>query len=162
MSLSTKIRYKGEFNYADLYRVIKGFFKDREYDFFETRYKLKGDEHEIDWKAERKYDEMHQIVFDIAFHAWSVEELQVIRYGKPETHIRARVEIKINGKVDKGYSRHNKQQIFNEDDRFDKFFKKLYDKLTHNETDEYWEEEVALELLLHLSEEVKKTFNMSG
>lgn len=162
MSLSTKIRYKGEFNYAQLYRVVKGFFKERDYDFYETRYKLKGDEQEIDWKAERMYDEMHKVEFIIALHAWNVEQLQVVRYGKPETHIRARIEIKIEGKINKGYATYNNQQIFNEADRFDSFFKKLYDKLTHNETDEYWEEEVALELLLHLSEEIKKVFNMSS
>ena len=162
MGLSKTLRFKGEFNYADLYRTVKGFFKERHYDFYETRYKLKGDEQEIEWSAERVYDEMHKVEFSIGLHAWNVEELHVVRYGKPETHMRARIEIKIAASINKGYATYNKQEIFNEQDRFDSFFKKLYDKMTHNETDEYWVEEVALEVLLHLTEDIKTIFGMTG
>ena len=42
MGLKSFVRYKGDFDIHALYGVIKNFFLERDYDFYERRYKDKG------------------------------------------------------------------------------------------------------------------------
>lgn len=164
MALTTvpqTIHYKGEFDYQEFYSLMKEHFTSRGFDFFETRYKDKVNEFEVEWEADREYDALHKVDVEVKYHAWDVERLRVERSGKPTTLIRARIQIKIVAKVIRGHEDYLGVGVFKED-KFDSFLRNMYDKITYNETEEYWEDEVAGPLVMGLSGKLQSFFGMQN
>jgi hypothetical protein len=96
------IRYKGVLDLEGLYRVIAQWLKSRRFWFHETTYKHKvpspfGAEEEIRFVAERKSSEYYRDDISIYFHIWDQQEVEVIKEGKKQKLIKAKVEIKIQG-----------------------------------------------------------------
>src|SRR6056297_2948282 len=157
LSVPQTINFKGEFDYQEFYSLMKEFFVSRGFDFYETRYKDKGNEYEVEWKADRDYDALHKVDATVKYHAWDVERLRVERSGKPVTIIRARIQIKIKFTVVRGYDDYLGVGVFKED-KFDSFLKRMYDKIADREVDEYWEDEVAGPLAMGLSAKIQSLF----
>lgn len=156
--LTTNLRYKGEFEYVGLYNMMKSFFDSRDYDWFETKYKDKGDEFEVDWTVEREYDEYHKVIFKISFHAWDVEKIEFNQVGKPKSLIKARIHIQIESDLKLDY---NKPPMYDEGDKIQKILKKLHTKITQREVDEHWEA-IPFVMQHDLMNEIKSYLGMRG
>lgn len=96
------IRYKGVLDLEGLYRVIAQWFKSRRFWFHETTYKHKvpspfGAEEEITFNAERKTTEYYRDDIRIFMHVWDQLQVEVIKEGKKQKLIKAKVEIQIQG-----------------------------------------------------------------
>jgi hypothetical protein len=97
------IKYFGIIDLDNLYREIVKWFKDRKYDFYETLYKDKPPELELEWHAERKVDDFYRYIIEIYFHFYDIEEIDVIQHGVKKKMIRSRVWIKIEPFVELDY-----------------------------------------------------------
>lgn len=156
--MGTQLRFKGEFEYQGLYTLWKEFFTSRGYDFYENRYKDKGDEFEVEWKCERDYDEMHKMIFEVKFHAWDADKLQVEKQGKPVMLVKARILINFSAKLSVGDSDLSGAKVFENNDSI---FKKIYDKINERSIDEYWDVTMGM-LLVDLSSQTKSYLGMQG
>ena len=82
----TRLRYKGIVDFDGLYKMMHGWFGEREYDFLERRFKRKeraeGDEYEINWEAWREVTDFVQNWVTIYFHVWDYREVEIIKDGK--------------------------------------------------------------------------------
>ena len=80
------LRYKGIFDIDGLFKLMRAWFDEREYDFFEDRYKHKnqtlGYEIEIDYSGTREINEFVQNKISVYIHIWDYNELEVIQDGK--------------------------------------------------------------------------------
>lgn len=127
------IRYKGEFDYHKLYTMMKDFFVSRGYDWYEAKYKDKGDEAEFKWAIEKKYDDHHTLKFGVEAHMWEYKKIESVVHGKRVTKVKARIEIVINSeaKTETG-------KIYGPG-KLNNFLEKIHKKIVAREQDEYWD-----------------------
>ena len=101
------IKYKGVFDFGALYKMMRAWFEEREFDFDEGRYKHKekdiGAEIEIDWHAYRSVTEVFQERFHIHFHMWDIREVEIVKEGKKKKVFKGRLMIEIKGIIDLDY-----------------------------------------------------------
>lgn len=141
------IRYKGIMDLEGLYRVIVQWLKSRGYWFQESTYKHKvpgpfGSEEEIRFIGERKCNEyyMHNIM--MYFHIYEQTEVEVIKEGKKQKLIKARLEITMQGTLVCDYQ-----------GRYDKsaFLKKLrefaHNHLIKHQVEDIWYDELQYRII---------------
>lgn len=156
--MTTRMRFKGEFDYHGLLELMKNYFLSREYDFYETRYKDKGKEAEVDWEAEREYDEYNIVGFDISWHMWDYVKKEVEVNGKKKTFVTARIELTIKSKLERNWGPIG---MYNKKSKLDKFLMGLHEKITYRERDEQWEA-IALTMQHDLMAKMKVFLGMQG
>lgn len=88
-----QIKYAGVVDFENLYQTMIGWFRGRKYDFFETLYKDKPPELELEWTAKRKLDEFYQHKIEISFHLYDVKEVEAIKDGVKKKMIYCRMVI---------------------------------------------------------------------
>ena len=102
------VKYKGLFDFEELFHFIQKWMKDRYYEFHEKKYKQKPlvyfDEHEITWYAEKKVTDYIMYRIDIFIHLYEAEVKEVEIEGKKKKIMDARMQIDINGHVITDYS----------------------------------------------------------
>ena len=112
----TKIRYRGVYDWEGLFRLMRGWFEAREYEFYERRYKHKskheGAELEINFEAWRDINEYARNVIKIYFHIWNAEEVEVVKDGKKKKMWDARMLIEFSGLVELDYDNHWEHSFF--------------------------------------------------
>ena len=141
------IRYKGVLDLEGLYRVIVQWLKARRYWFHETTYKHKvpspfGAEEEITFNAERKCNEYYQHNVRIYFHIWDQQQVEVIREGKKQKLIKAKVEIIIQGTLVCDY-----QGTFDKT-RFTQALRKFaHDYLIKHQVEDVWYDELQYRMI---------------
>jgi len=93
----SRVRYKGVFDFEGLYKMMREWFKDREYEFWEKRFKHKvkagGSEVEINWDAWRDVTEFLRNWTYVYFHLWDYKEVEVVKDGQKKKMIYARMLI---------------------------------------------------------------------
>lgn len=102
------LRYKGTFDWEGLYKAMKGWFKEREYDFLEKRYKHKLQaggftEIEVNWECWRDETEYMRDWIHVYFHIWDYKEMEVIKDGKKVRLAKARMKIEITPFLEADY-----------------------------------------------------------
>jgi len=102
------IRYKGVLDLDGLYRIIVQWLKARRFWFHESTYKHKvpspfGAEEEITFRAERKCNNYYKDDIVVYFHIWDQQDVEVIKEGKKQKLIKAKVEIRIQGTLGLDY-----------------------------------------------------------
>lgn len=101
------LKYKGIFDYEGMYKMMRRWFKDREYDFWERRYKHKrragGAEIEVNWEAWRDITELLRNWIYIYFHIWDYEEVEVIKDGQKKKMAKARMRIEFSWHIEIDY-----------------------------------------------------------
>lgn len=101
------LKYKGIFDYDSMYRMMRSWFKDREYDFWERRYKHKrrsdGAELEVNWEAWRDVTELLRNWIYVYFHLWDHEEVEVIKDGRKVRMAKARMLIQFSWTIEIDY-----------------------------------------------------------
>lgn len=102
---SIKIRVKGLFDFAGVYKLIADWLMfSRQMEFHETRYKDKldtalGNEIEIDTYGERRVSEFIKYFIDVKYHLWESKEVKVVIDGKSVTRMQGRMDITIKGRI---------------------------------------------------------------
>jgi len=98
------VKYKGDYDFDGLYKLISNWIIDRRYKFDEKRYKDKidnplGTEVEIDFVGKRK--ETSYIVLEIAvsIHAWNYKEKDGILHEEKKRYTGGRVTIEIKTSI---------------------------------------------------------------
>jgi hypothetical protein len=108
------IRYRGLFDWGELYLGVADWFKRYRYHFHEETYKHKvpsplGAEQELFWYGIKDITEFVRFRIDVVFHLWDMTEIEVERDGKKKILTSARIEIAIRG-----------QAVFDWQDKFEK------------------------------------------
>jgi hypothetical protein len=156
--IKTRMRFKGEFDYHGLITLMKNYFLSREYDFYEKRYKDKGKEAEVDWVAEREYDEYNIVGFKITWHMWDYTKFDKEVNGKTKTYVKARIYLQITSFMERNWG---PVKIYNEKSKFDRFLKGLHERITYRELDETWEG-IALGMQHDLMAKIKAHIGMQS
>lgn len=96
-----KIRYKGDFDWAGLYRLIWNWLLKKHFRVHEKRYKdkldtAKGNELEVEVWGEKELTEYYKYKAFIEYHLWESKEVPVVVDGKQTKIMRGRIDIKIN------------------------------------------------------------------
>lgn len=94
------IRYKGQFDWQGLYRLVRTWIEENRYKFQEKKYKHKGDEVEVDMTGQRKLDEMYRRNVHVHFHIWHLREIEVVEGTKTVKRNTGHVHIEILGGVE--------------------------------------------------------------
>ncbi|KYK26579.1 hypothetical protein AYK26_07400 [Euryarchaeota archaeon SM23-78] len=99
-----KIRYKGLFDWGELYRFVCEWFKKRQFRFHEQRYKDKidtplGNELEVNVWGEKEVTEYYKYRVDVYYHLWEVKEIPVMIDGKQVKRTRGRIHIELKAIV---------------------------------------------------------------
>jgi hypothetical protein len=87
------IKFAGVVDFENLYKTMIEWFTGRKYDFYETLYKDKPPELELEWTAKRKLDEFYQHRIEISFHLYDVKEVEAIKDGVKKKMIYCRMVI---------------------------------------------------------------------
>ena len=97
------LRYKGTFDFDGLYKLMRQWCAERQYDFFETRDKQKdkpqGYEIEINWRAERPINEYCKNYVHVYFHMWDTQEIEIIKDGKKKKVYNGRMLATVTGYI---------------------------------------------------------------
>lgn len=151
------IRYKGEFDYHGLYTLMKDFFTSRGYDWYESKYKDKGDEAEFKWNVEKKYDDHHTVIFKLEAHMWEYKKIESVVHGKRITKVSARIQIVINGEA-----KTNLDKIYGKNSgKINNLLKSIHKKIVQREQDEHWDV-IQLSLQHDFIDTVKTFLGMKG
>lgn len=95
------VRYKGIYDLDGLYKMIRGWFDARRYDYMEKRYKDKvggpfGNEVEIEMRPELKVTDFIKFHIEVNTHMWEVKEFEAEIDGKKKLVTDGRFFIKLN------------------------------------------------------------------
>jgi hypothetical protein len=90
------IHYSGIVDFEGLYRMLVKWFRDRKYDFYETLYKDKPPELEIEWAAWRKLDDFYKHDIRISFHLYDIKDVETIKDGVKKKMIYTRMIMKFD------------------------------------------------------------------
>jgi hypothetical protein len=136
------VRYKGVLDLEGLYRVIVQWLKSRRFWFHETTYKHKvpspfGAEEEITFNAERKCTEYYKDEIRIYTHIWDQQEVEVIKEGKKQKLIKAKVEIVISGTLTLDW-----QGMFDKSKFMQKIRTFMHAHLIHEKIENIWYDEL--------------------
>ncbi len=98
------IRYRGLFDWGQLYYAIADWFKRYRFYLHEETYKHKvpsprGAEQELDWYGTVEMNEFIRFRINVKFHIWDMTELEVIKNGKKKVLTNGRIEIKLDGMI---------------------------------------------------------------
>jgi hypothetical protein len=136
------IRYKGVLDLEGLYRVVVQWLKSRRFWFHETTYKHKvpspfGAEEEITFNGERKCTEYYRDDIRVYFHVWDQQEVEVIREGKKQKLIKAKVEIQIQGTLVLDW-----QGMFDRSPFMQKLRNFIHAHIIHEKIENIWHDEL--------------------
>lgn len=98
------VRYKGVYDYENLYKYIIQFLEDRKFDVNEKKYKDKeagpfGHEIEHRWVAEREVTPLIQYKMNVNTHLWDVKEFKADTQNGSKLLTSGKFHIMINGTI---------------------------------------------------------------
>ncbi len=93
------LKYKGMFDWDDLYNKMIAWFQQRDFDFYETLYKDKPPEKELSWMADRRVTGYFQYQINVEFHLWGFTTIDVVKNGKKRKMNKGRMTITFSGLV---------------------------------------------------------------
>lgn len=122
-----RIKYYGLFDWEGLYRLIFNWMQDKEYFYEEPSYQHKvpsplGAEQKIRMSGWRKTTEQMREWIFLYIHFFEMREVEVIKDGKKQKLIKARVYIEITGRFELDYQERWKQTYLGA------YLKDFYDK----------------------------------
>lgn len=75
------IHYRGKFDLDGLYKMQYKWFKDHNFDFYESLHKSKKPELELTWDAERKISGYIKQYVSLQYHFWGLHDIEVVEDG---------------------------------------------------------------------------------
>lgn len=110
-----QIRHKGLYDFEGIYRAIRAWFRQREYDYNEGRYKDKtsdfGNEVELKMNGEIKITDFVQYNVDIEAKFFGVKEFETDFKGEKRKVNNGQFFIVLTGKVTYDYKKRFKSEI---------------------------------------------------
>lgn len=96
------IRFRGEFDWFGLYRLVRDWLQGNRYDYEERRFKQKPDEIEVDMVGEREIDALHKNHIYVYIQVLNYEERTVngkrMLKGRLEMRFQATLEVDQNNR----------------------------------------------------------------
>jgi hypothetical protein len=125
------VKYRGIFNFQELYKYIMGWLAYRKFVVFETTHKFKPPELELDIEGKRRTTSYlrHNVIIHI--HMFFAERIPAIKDGKPIEMVRARIKIDLKGEVETGYPDYFGKSLFDETmagKRIKKWINRIFNK----------------------------------
>ncbi len=98
------INYKGSFNWGELYSLIRIWLQERNYKYWETKYKHKPDEIKLEAEGRRKVDDFYRnfIYIKILIHGYKEEE--IIQDGRKVKIVTGRMMIRLQHDIEQDWS----------------------------------------------------------
>ncbi|MFP4112709.1 MAG: hypothetical protein ACLFUO_06980 [Candidatus Woesearchaeota archaeon] len=97
------LHYKGVFDLQGLYKMMRAWFADKQYDFYETLHKAKPPELELEWVASRKVSGYIKHFVYIEFHFWGLHDIEAVVDGVKKPMNEGRFTLKFDGEVKTDY-----------------------------------------------------------
>ncbi|MBI1970551.1 hypothetical protein HYS47_02305 [Candidatus Woesearchaeota archaeon] len=156
----SQLRYKGVFDFEQLYRLMRAWFAERQYEFFEVKYKDKdktmGHELEITWKADRKINDFCRNDIKMFIHCWDMNEMEVVKDGKKKKVFKGRMMITFDASLTLDY------QGLWDGSKLQRFLRELYIKhIIWHEIDDVWGDKLWYEVN-KLQQLVKRFLDMEA
>lgn len=154
-----EVKYKGYFNYSDLYTFCYNWLKENDYsNLSEEKYTEKiagnGKEIQIEWVAKKKVSDYLRNIIEVKWHILGLTDAEVEINGKKEKTNKGEIKLKIVANMEKDWEG-------NWADPKMKFFRGIYDKyIVKTTVDEY--EDKLTGKATSLVEEVKAFLNLEG
>jgi hypothetical protein len=118
------IKYRGVWNYDDLYAFAVNWFRDKKFKFHErlSEHVAGGDvgpstpfgtEAKIQWEAEKKETEYIQTWINIYLHSFDVHPVEVMNKDKKkEKFVKGRIWIELRGKLVLDFEKKAEEKVF--------------------------------------------------
>ncbi len=106
---TARLIYQGVFDWDNLYKTLRNWLNDRDYEISERMYKHKvpspaGAEDEVKWEGMRKVSGMVKFRLNVYFHLYDMKEVDVIKEGAKTRMTKARIMGEFTGSVEVDYS----------------------------------------------------------
>jgi len=104
----TKVKHKGIFDFAELYRILHEWLIDQGYDLNEKKYKevvgARGTrELEIEWEALRKVSDYFRYLLEVKWHPIEMTDVEVEIEGVKKKMNKGQFEIEVKSTLIKDY-----------------------------------------------------------
>lgn len=105
---SSKIKYRGYFNFPDFYKFCYMWLnEEKSFDLAETKYneKIKGDSKEIDveWKGSAKITDYFKFEIKVEFKIIGLTDVEIVNDGRKTKTNNGEVEVKMKGVLVRDY-----------------------------------------------------------
>ncbi|MEK6874284.1 MAG: hypothetical protein AABX52_00885 [Nanoarchaeota archaeon] len=98
------IRFNGIVDLSGLFKIMRDWLVDHEYEFYEKTFKSKaypeGIKKELEWTAGKDVTDYIRYTIDIYIVAFNIMDVEVIRNGKKAKLTSCRLVIELKGKVE--------------------------------------------------------------
>ena len=105
----TYLKYKGVYNWKEIFRFMKKWFDTNQYSFFDKKYKEKPGQYgmDIEWKieGEKKIDGYLKYFIKVEFRSWDQTPIEIIKDGRKVLMDEGRVRIIFNSAFDWDYEK---------------------------------------------------------
>jgi hypothetical protein len=154
-----EVKFKGFFNYVDLYNFCFSWFKDKRYNLSEDKYHEKlssfGKEILIKWTAKKKVSDYFKEEITVDWHILGMNDAEVMIEDRKEKTNKGEVKIKVSGDLIHDYEDNWSKTPFN------KFLRGIYDKYIIRNTNDLYEDRLE-ESATEFFEELKAFLNVSA
>ncbi len=96
----TYIRHKGYYNWADLLKKTRGWFKEEFYNFEETKHKHEPNKQEVEMTAFRKLNEYVRYIFEVKIRTENVATVELVKDGQTIKTQEGMIWIEIKAKME--------------------------------------------------------------
>ena len=152
------LKYKGFFNYTELYNYCYTWLKEEGYLISEDEYteKISGEkEVKLKWKAKKKITDYYRNNIELSWHIIGMTEEEVSVNGKKEKMNKGDLKIKFEAVLEKDYEENWEKHAFW------KFMRGVYDKYIIRTTNDAYEERLINKTISFI-EEIKAYLNIEG
>lgn len=154
------VRYEGVFDFDALFAAVVNWMKTYRYHYHEETYKHKipsprGAEQEITMIGVKHVTDFYDYEIKLKWHTWDQTEVEVTRNGQKKKLTKARIEIRINGKVKIDWQKRFKGSKFRE------ILYKIWYKAYRRDVETVWHDNLYYRTY-NLQEIIKKFFDMQA
>ncbi|MEM4330821.1 MAG: hypothetical protein QW273_02325 [Candidatus Pacearchaeota archaeon] len=153
------IKYKGFFNFRDLYNFCFNWLKNEKYNLSEDEYTEKiqpeGKEVVIKWTAKKKVSDYFREIIEIKWHILQLTDAEVIIEGKKVKTNKGDLKIKISADLEKDYEDAWSKTPFY------KFLRATYEKYVIKNTTDLYEDRLK-DNAVDFFEDVKAFLNLEA
>ena len=107
-SLAHVLRFKGLFDFQEVYHVVHQWLETRGFEVHETKHKnvvkQTGFERDITWTAWRRVTEYYSWWVNVEMHGWDISEVEVMRDGQKKIMWKGRFYFRIHATFELDYS----------------------------------------------------------
>lgn len=153
------IKYRGTFNFEELYKYIFSFLTDQKFVVYETKHKFKPPELELDIIGRRRVSGYLRWNIDVGIHMFFSARIPQMKDGKPTELVTARLKITLSGEIETGYKDYFGKSPWN-DTSLGRNLKSLYNRIFNKDIN-FKQADVLYYVIYDLQTGIKDKINSS-